>query len=61
MPPQAGPLGQTDIPYDSGQFRDLVEWLYSKHKSQPGGELTDAQHYVDILQFSKTEQTAEKG
>ena len=39
MPPHAGPLGRINIPYDSEQYRDLLEWLYSKHKSQPSGNL----------------------
>jgi len=42
MPPHAGPLGRINIPYDSEQYRDLLEWLYSKHKSQPSGNLVDA-------------------
>ena len=61
MPPHAGPLGRTDIQYDPEQYRDLLDWLFSKHKSQPSGNLIDAQQYDDILQFFKTEQTSEKG
>ena len=61
MPPHAGPLGRINIPYDSEQYRDLLEWLYSKHKSQPSGNLVDAQQYDDIVQFLKREQTSEKG
>ena len=61
MPLHAGPLGRIDIPYDSEQYRDLLEWLYSKHKSQPSGNLIDAQQYDDIVQFLKREQTSEKG
>ena len=61
MPPHAGPLGRINIPYDSEQYRDLLEWLYSKQKSQPSGNLIGAQQYNDIVQFLKREQTSEKG
>jgi len=61
MPPHAGPLGRLNIPYDPVQYRDFLEWLYSKHKSQPSGSLIDAQQYADIVQFLEREQTDQKG
>ena len=48
MPPHAGPLGRTDIQYDPEQYRDLLDWLFSKHKSQPSGNLIDAHDRVSL-------------
>ena len=57
----AGPVGRVDVTYVPDNYRDLLDWLYTKQESQPTSNLISPQLYADIKQFLEGEESAREG